>query len=278
MNKIGIIGFGIVGRALQHGFAQDAEFKIYDLNPKLSQNTLQEVCEDSEFIFICVPTPRNKDGSCDISIVEDTIDRCMEYVACTDKILIIKSTIVPGTTSKMIEKYPDCNIICNPEFLTERSYKLDFINTSRIILGGDVKLCERVALMYRDRFIMTPILIVDPTTAEMIKYTANAFFSTKLSFFNEIYDMCRAMNIKYERVMRGVLMDGRIGNSHYSVPGHDGKRGFGGKCFPKDLTALITLAYELDIEPLIMLSAWNKNLRVRGVKNEKVSKTNKTES
>lgn len=258
---IGIIGFGIVGKAIQHGFAQKADFRIYDVDSQISENTLKEVAEDSDFIFVCVPTPMKiKTGEADISIVDSTIKKIYKY---TTGIIIIKSTIPPGTTKYLQDKYPAIKIVYNPEFLTARSYRLDFINACRIIIGGGYEDREKVADLYRLRFSHTPIYLTDSTTAEMVKYTSNCFFCVKLSFFNEIYDICEKLDIDYNDVIKMTLSDGRIGNSHYEIPGHDGLRGFGGLCFPKDINALIYKSKELGVNPIVMNSAWKKNLKIR---------------
>ena len=266
MNKptIGICGLGYVGSAILHGFGLIADIRVYDINPILSQNTLQEVCQESEFIFISVPTPMIEEtGEADISIVNEIVDKCLKYVAYTDKILIIKSTIPPLTTESLKTKYQDLNIIHNPEFLTARNSKLDFINSSRIILGGDRELTNRVEQLYRKRFVATPILHMDATTAEMVKYTSNCFFTVKLSYLNEIYQMCEKLGVEYEDVIKGVLLDQRIGNSHYEVPGHDGLKGWGGICFTKDLPAMIYKSKELGIESTVMEATLKKNKEVR---------------
>ena len=260
---IGIIGFGVVGKALQAGFYLDADFRVYDINPKLSLNTLEEVARDSNYIFITVPTPMNKDGSCNISIVEDIIKKLSNTIRFKDTILIIKSTVPPGTTSKLIKRYKGTNIIFNPEFLTARSARLDFINEARIILGGDELITKEVEKLYRLRFPHTPIIHTDSTTAEMVKYMANCFFATKVSLFNEYYDICNALGVNFDEAMNYMMMDGRIGNSHTSVPGHDGKRGFGGTCFPKDINALIFKSKELGIDPKVLEAAWKKNIEIR---------------
>jgi len=262
-STIGIIGFGFVGRSIVHGFAQLADFRIYDINPVISEHNLEEVCVDSDFVFVCVPTPMNEDGSCDTSIVKRVVDHCSMFLTNTSKILIIKSTIPPGTTNYLKKKYPKVRIVFNPEFLTARSAKLDFINSARIILGGDSSDLGPLVNLYRLKFPATKIFWTDPTTAEMVKYTANCFFSTKVMFFNEIYQICQKLDINYEDVKDMVLADGRIGNSHIDVPGHDGDFGVGGTCFPKDLNALIKTAEELDIDPLLMIATWKKNLEVR---------------
>jgi len=261
---IGIIGFGIVGRAVQFGMSPIADFRIYDIDSKSCQNTFEEVCKDSEYIYICVPTPMDAEtGESDYSIVNDTIKKCSEYVRNTKKLLIIKSTVVPGTTNKLIEKYPDVRIIVNPEFLRENSYRLDFINTSRIIIGGESDNTRRLMLLYRKRFPPDIIMCTDATTAETIKCFSNCFLASKVSLCNEFYDICESLGIDYNKVMHGVIRDGRIGNSHTTVPGHDGDRGFGGLCFPKDLCATIKMAEENGVDPIIMKSVWEKNLKVR---------------
>lgn len=261
---IGIIGFGVVGKAIQHGFSEVADFRIYDKNPLISENSLKDTVTDSDFIFICVPTPMDREtGKCDTSIVEEVIYSCIPYARFKKKIIIIKSTIPPGTTKKLIQELRELRIVFNPEFLTERLAKLDFINTSRIILGGKLMDVELVEELYRLRFPHTPIYKTTPTTAEMVKYTCNTFFCTKLSFFNEIYDICKETGVDYDEMIEMVLLDGRIGNSHYSIPGHDGNRGFGGLCFPKDINALIAKAKGLDIDPIVMEAVWEKNLRIR---------------
>jgi len=263
-NKIiGIIGFGIVGRAIQAGFYLHADFRIYDKNPINSINDLETVCRDSEFIFICVPTPMKKNGEADTSIVEEVIQSCIDYVKNTDTILIIKSTIPPGTTKMLQERHPDIHLVFCPEFLTARNARLDFINNARIILGGDKRDTIRVEELFKTRFPHTPIVHTDSTTAEMVKYTANCFFSVKVSYFNEIYQICKKLGLNYEDVRNMTLMDGRIGNSHTDVPGHDKDFGFGGTCFPKDLNALICKSKEIEIKPSVMIGAWLKNLEVR---------------
>jgi nucleotide sugar dehydrogenase len=262
---IGVIGFGFVGQAIVHGFGLVADIRIYDINPVLCQNTLEDLCESSEFIFISVPTPMIEEtGEADTSIVEETIQQCLDYIDRERTIFIIKSTIPPGTVDMLINRYNDeINIIHNPEFLTARNSKLDFINSSRIILGGNREITNRVEKLYRKRFIHTPILHVDSTTAEMIKYTSNCFFTTKLSFLNEIYQMCEKLGVDYNEMIKGVLLDQRIGNSHYEVPGHDKKLGWGGPCFSKDLPAFIYSAKELGVEPTVMKATLKKNKEVR---------------
>ena len=156
------------------------------------------------------------------------------------------------------------NFVFNPEFLTERKARLDFINTSRIVLGSNNPLAnDTVEKLYRIRFPYTRIIKTDFATAQLIKYMANCFFATKVSFMNEMYQVCKAIDGDWDTAVEGFITDGRIGNSHIDVPGHDGDFGFGGKCFPKDLNAMIKKAESLGVTPNVMKGAWEKNKEVR---------------
>jgi len=265
MYNIGIIGNGFVGSAIVSGFELHANIKIYDIDPKKSIHSFAEVVNDSEFIFVSVPTPMRKKmgGSMDIRVLCSVFDEISETNQRGDNIFIIKSTVVPGTMERLIEKYPKLNIIHSPEFLTERAARLDFINASRVVLGGDEKLTNRIKALFRERFPHTKIIETDVTTAQFIKYMANCFFATKVSFINEMNQAAKKLNVNWDDTLNGFISDGRIGNSHLDVPGHDGKLGFGGKCFPKDLNAFISLFASIGVNPEIMKAVWKKNLEVR---------------
>lgn len=265
--SLGIVGFGIVGQALAYGFSQQEiadkyTIKYYD---KYKDSTpLDKVVKESEFIFICLPTPMKEDESgIDISIFEDTISQITHYTNGTDKIIIIKSTIVPGTTVAFEKKYPKSNFCFNPEFLTEANYLDDFVNADRTIVGANNDLISRrVIALFRQRFPHQKIFQTDTTTAEMIKYMANAFLSTKVIFANEMFGICQALGIKYEEVKAMVAADRRIGPSHMDVTT---AKGFGGKCLPKDMVALIGRAKELKVDPKLLETVWDINKKVRKV-------------
>lgn len=264
---IGIIGFGIVGQALAFGFSQKdiaSKYKIQYFDKYKDSPPLEKVIKDSEFIFICLPTPMKQDESgIDLSIVEDMLAQITKFTNNTDKIIIIKSTIVPGTTKKYESKYPKSNFAFNPEFLTEANYLADFINADRTIVGSNTDLTSRrVIALFRQRFPSQKIFQTDTTTAEMVKYMANAFLSTKVMFANEVFDICSALGIKYEEVKSMVAADRRIGNSHLDVTT---ARGFGGKCFPKDIVALIGRARDLKVEPKLLETVWFLNKKKRKV-------------
>ena len=261
--KIGIIGNGFVGSAIVHGFSLHADIKVYDKNPNISTHSIEEGINSSRFIFVSVPTPMSRTGDIDTRILHSVFNQIFELNRKSDNVFIVKSTAIPGTMEALIKKYPTLNIIHSPEFLTERSARLDFINASRIILGGEEALLNKVETLYRARFPYVEIIKTDVTTAQFIKYMANCFFATKVSFMNEMKQASSALNVNWECAMHGFVSDGRIGNSHLDVPGHDGLLGFGGKCFPKDLNAFISLFEDLGIDPKIMKAVWEKNLEVR---------------
>ena len=265
--KIGIIGRGFVGGAVQFGFSAntgcDAEVKVYDKDPNRSLNTLDEVVNESDFIFLSVPTPANPDGSVNLDIVDEALSSVNEVIK-KDNIILLRSTMTPGSTAKFQKKYPQLKLVFNPEFLTERSAKFDFINQSRYVLGGDPQHTAKVAEMYRWRFGKSiSVIETNTATAELIKYMNNCFFATKVSFMNEMRLISDACNADWELAVEGFIRDGRIGHSHLNVPGHDGKFGFGGSCFPKDIQAMIDFGESFGLAMNTLKGAWATNLEVR---------------
>ena len=265
--KIGIVGNGFVGSSVAFGFSPqtgcEADIKIYDKDSSKSTHSLESTLT-SDFIFVSVPTPSNPDGSINLDIVYNVFEEMDKLNHRTNNVFLLRSTVTPGTTRKLQRKFRNLNIVFNPEFLTERSAKLDFINQSRFILGGLKKNVNKVEKLYKLRFgESTPTIKTNYETAEMIKYMNNCFFATKVSFLNEMYQIAEKCGANWEEAVEGFVRDGRIGHSHMSVPGPDGKFGFGGSCFPKDIQAMINFAESLDVYPEVLLGAWNKNLEVR---------------
>jgi len=273
MYRIGIVGRGFVGSAVEFGFSDKTEYVLFinDKDESKSVNSLEDVVSYSDFIFLSVPTPSNEDGSVNLNYVEDALQEIsfltsdIEQGAFSlDNIILIRSTIPPGTTRKLQQKYQNLNLVFNPEFLTERSANFDFINQTRFILGGDKKHTNKVADLYRWRFGETiPVIETSYQTAELIKYMNNCFFATKVSFLNEmrqVSDLCEA---DWNMAVEGFIRDGRIGHSHMNVPGPDGKFGFGGKCFPKDVSAMIDFGNKLGLDMHTLSGVWNTNCEVR---------------
>ena len=271
MKKIGIIGKGFVGSAVAHGFSEatgyEAEIKIFDKDPLRATHSLEELVNSSEIVFISVPTPSNKDGSINLDILSGCLSEINQIASQSDNfsaIYLIRSTVVPGTTRMFQEEFPKLKLVFNPEFLTERSANFDFISQSRFILGGADENTKVVGDLYRDRFgDSVSIIVTDYESAELTKYVCNTFFATKVSFLNEMYILSEKVNANWDDVVEGLVSDGRVGNSHSQVPGPDGKLGFGGSCFPKDVQALIQFAESLDIELSVIKGAWKTNIKVR---------------
>ena len=269
--KIGIIGQGYVGTAVRTVFQKHYNIETFDIKQECSCDTLQELVTNSEVIFICVPTPMNKDGSCNTDIVEDVISDINDAVRIdrlnhnpkTDKIVVIKSTVPPGTTDRLNKENDNVTVIFNPEFLTEANFIDDFKNQNRIIIGGKRPATTKLRQIYSLVFPNIPIIKTGSTTAEMVKYFTNTFLATKVSFANEMNLICDKLGIDYDKVVEYSIYDERLGKSHWAVPGPDGHYGFGGSCFPKDINALIKVAEKMDIPPNILSAAWDTNTLVR---------------
>tara|TARA_B100000900_G_C20595778_1_gene723328 strand:+ start:351 stop:1211 length:861 start_codon:yes stop_codon:yes gene_type:complete len=267
--KIGVIGAGFVGSSVRFGFSPqtncDAEVLVNDKKEELSTHSLLEIIEKCSIIFISVPTPSNPDGSVNTDIINNLFEDILEIEGHEKPIFLLRSTVVPGTCQSFSEKFPALKLVFNPEFLTERSAKLDFINQSRYILGSNHdEYIEPVANLYKQRFGSTiSIIRTNFETAELIKYMNNCFFATKVSFMNEMYMIAEKSGADWDMAVEGFVRDGRIGHSHLAVPGHDGKFGFGGSCFPKDMRAIIAYAESIGIDLKTLSGAWETNLEVR---------------
>ena len=269
MINIGIIGFGFVGSSVAYGFSpqtgfDQAKLRIFDKNPAKSTHSLNEVLQESDFIFLSVPTPSNVDGSINLSILEGALEQINAQGTKEGCVVLVRSTVIPGTTRSFQEKYSNITLVFNPEFLTERSAKFDFINQARFILGGEPEDTKKVAGLFSTRFgSSTPTIQTNFETAEFIKYMNNCYFATKVSFMNEMKLIADQSGVDWATAVDGFVRDGRVGHSHLAVPGPDGKWGFGGSCFPKDIQALMSHARSIGGEPSVLDGAWKTNLNVR---------------
>jgi len=254
---IGIIGNGFVGESQAFAFSPTNEIRIYDVDPLKSTHSKEETHE-SDFIFVCVPTPMDMGGKQDLSYIERVFEDAKE-----GPIYIIKSTVLPGTTEMLQKQYPHLKIIFSPEFLTERTAKLDMLTQARVIFGGNLELTNRVEELFRGRFMNRHFIHTDSKTAEFIKYMNNTFFATKVSLMNEYHRLSQLVGVNWDDALYGFASDGRVGDSHLHVPGPDGKVGFGGTCFPKDINALMNMAKDVGVNMNVLEAAWKTNLEVR---------------
>jgi len=265
MNTVGIIGYGFVGEATAKGFASNNENKVFWFDKfKESPNTLDEVVTNSEFIFICLPTPMFRDYSGqDISIVEGVMEEIAPKLKGTDKVVIVKSTVLPGTTQKFQDKYPEINFAMNPEFLTQAKANEDFLKPARTVIGGrNEEVRKRVMSLYESILKDQKYFLVGLTEAEMIKYMSNIMLASKVLLANEFYLLSESIGANYKEIYKAVEADPRIG-SHLNVPGPDGDLGFGGACFPKDTLGLLSFAKQKEVDMSAINGIWEKNLKIR---------------
>ena len=267
--NIGVIGMGFVGGNTAKVFGEKHEIFPYDKFKSLynSGERLKKLAEESEVVFLCVPTPMKKSGEIDYSPIYNSLDLlkevCEEVERNPEKILVvIRSTAVSGTSDLLALRYP-FHFAFNPEFLREKHAYEDMRNADRIVIGvEDEDSKEKMLNVYKPIFPDAVYIITNRKTAEMIKYAANVFLASQIGIANEIYQICKVLGIDYGEVKNAVLQDKRIGRN-IDVPGPDGDIGFGGKCFPKDLNALIYLAREHMYRPYLLEEVWRLNERLR---------------
>ena len=210
--KIGIVGQGYVGTAIKVGFESYYDLETYDkFDESKTTCDLKGLVEICDVIFVCVPTPMKKDGSCDTSIVEAIVKDINDMVVSRNvsgRIVAIKSTIPPGTTNKLNKECKNIPVIFNPEFLTEANFIEDFKNQNRIIIGGPRPATTKVKRVFAKAFPKVPIIKTGSTTAEMVKYLTNCFLAMKVSFANEMNSVCGKLGIDYDKVIEyeGVML------------------------------------------------------------------------
>lgn len=283
--SIAVIGQGFVGGSITTVFSERGfDVYTYDKAGKVSDGSLGnassihdlvDLCESleafSKIYFICLPTPMYEDGEADLSIVDGVLNELAKIPG--ERIAVVKSTVPPGSTERWNSKFEKSGlrVVFNPEFLTEANALDDMRSQNRIILGGPRPWINAVKQVFQTAFPKVPLIKTSSTTAEMVKYVTNCFLATKVSFANEMSQICEALdkeglNIDYDKVIEYSKYDQRLGNSHWSVPGPDGDRGYGGHCFPKDINALIKVSKDLGINPTILQASWDKNKEVRSDK------------
>lgn len=246
--RIGIIGIGMVGTALKRYFEkQDCQLFLYDKYKKVG--SIEEV-NKADFVYIAVPTPTTEKG-CDINALIEVLSGLKG-----EKVIIIKSTIIPGTTAKLQERYRQHKILFSPEFLTAETPDKDMEHPDRQIVGyteGNQEMAWKVI----DQLPDAPIRRIMPAyVAEFVKYASNTYLAMKVAKNNELYDIFTKFggtDDQFERLTEGLGSDKRIGHSHLKI-WHDNMRGYDGSCLPKDTKAFIKFAEDLGVETPITSS------------------------
>jgi UDPglucose 6-dehydrogenase len=256
---IGVIGIGVVGHAVYQGFKQ-AKMQVFAYDKyKPEFNELSKMFS-ARVIFVCVPTP-TVNGRQDLTALEDTFQMLSDIGF--KGVICVKSTVLPGTTQKLSAKYDLVKVVHNPEFLTAAKPFEDFMNQPAVVLGGHPNYTLDVANAYRRAGFTNIVELPEARASELVKYMHNLFLSVKVSFLNEFYDACESMKVDYELVRHVTTIFGGIGHGHTMVPGPDGKRGFGGMCFPKDTEAFSTFAKDRGVKMDVLEAAIIGNKRRR---------------
>ncbi|MEV0082425.1 UDP-glucose/GDP-mannose dehydrogenase family protein [Saccharopolyspora sp. NPDC050642] len=213
---------------------------------------------EAEVVFLCVPTPMGAGGKADLAVVEAVAHEVRELLPA-GCVLVTKSTVPVGTSARLRELVgrEDVAVVSNPEFLREGSAVHDFLNPDRIVVGSDTQdAAERVAALYAR--LGAPTVLTDAASAEMVKYAANCFLATKLSYVNAIAELCERLGADISDVTEGMGYDRRIGQS-FLQPGP----GWGGSCLPKDTAALLQVAEAVDFEFPLLQATISSNTRQR---------------
>ena len=267
--KLGIVGHGFVGTAVDHGFTKNVQKFIVD--PKHnSTNTIEDlIAFRPDATFVAVPTPQLESGECNTEILETVMQQLNNS---KDALVIVKSTVPGYKLEKIKEECTNLRIVYNPEFLTEKNYIEDFRNPSMHVFGGSDTETLKVEDIYHkhSQCEPCPVFRTDLVTASMVKYCINSFLATKVTFMNEMYDVLKAARgADWQTFTKIIAHDPRMGNTHLKVPGNDGQRGYAGSCFPKDTNALAWFAREILNTPFTQLET---SIEI----NEKLRKTNQS--
>lgn len=243
--KISIFGKGFVGGTVYEGL-KIIGHKVFFFDPKYeNSNSLSEVCsKDIDIVFICVPTNPKENGECDISIVENVLETLRKYNY--PGIIAIKSTVIPGTTEKLIKKYENEKICHVPEFLRERCAISDFLDNMDILVVGSKKreIAEKIFDVHK--FLPKDYVWTSPTEAELIKYFNNVYNALRITFANGFYEVCKKLGADYQKIYQAVIKRNTI-SGHY-LRCSENIRGFDGYCLPKDSRAFSEFVKRLDLE------------------------------
>jgi UDPglucose 6-dehydrogenase len=293
---VGVVGQGFVGNAVATAFTDVCECTVETYDKYIAERSTTDIAglaERCDIVFVCVPTPSDRNNRCSVKIVTDVVTELYDCISTNPQLhrchtIVIKSTVPPRTTVALLlelhAKAPHVTLVFNPEFLNARSAYVDFVRQDHVVLGvaqlhpsyklptPNVDLLVELYTELTSSWNDPNIIITSAENAEIVKYVRNCFFATKVSFFNEVKQLCDAMDVNYDDMIHIVRQDDRVGFEHTRVPGPspgagscDGQLmpGFGGMCLPKDLQEFIGFMHDFNVEPTVMEAAWQKNLEVR---------------
>lgn len=272
MITVGVWGCGVVGSNTARMFKElgykSVEVLEYDKYKEGSWSTETEIVEKSHFIFLCLPSPMNDyTGEVDLSYIEDALSKISESSNCnlSRQIIVLRSTVVPGTCDSFAEKYPNLEIAFMPEFLVESNPWANVINPQKVVFGAETTLVfESLSVLLKSVYPSNTVRFIrmSRAEAEMYKYACNTLLALNVAAANELYLICQHTGINYQNIQRWFKLDPRLG-THTKVPGPDGDLGFGGKCLVKDLNAICHFAEKNGVFPIVLKSSLQLNKAVR---------------
>jgi UDPglucose 6-dehydrogenase len=240
--RIGIIGKGTVGGAVYQGLSDlGHDMSFYD--PRYPDSRMSHVLY-SDLVFLCVPTDSTSAGDCDVSIVESVCDELamLEYQG----LVCIKSTVIPGTTDRMIDRYTNLNICCVPEFLRAKTALVDFTDQHDVLVIGARQAGHFELVKNSHGHYPQSVVCVAPAAAEMTKYFHNVHNALEVTFANVIFSLCRQLGVDYQEVYAAITKRSNINGSYLRAGDQWG--GFGGHCLPKDTRALENLQQQMGFD------------------------------
>lgn len=269
---IGIIGNGFVGKATNLFQCDNIKVSIYDVDESKCVPkgiTLKEMVRECETVFICVPTPMKESGECHTKIVEDCIKNVRDCISSSKScpFIVVRSTVPPGFCERN-------DVFHMPEFLTEKNWEQDFVNNRFWVVGANkndpdrlVAFIDYVSELFNlakaaGKVKSNDVVVMESGYSELLKYTRNTYLAVKLSFCNEIYEYCNKLGLEYQTLCDLLPIDRRITRDHTQVPGHDGKKGYGGTCLPKDIASLAFEMRKEGMEPYMLEASIKRNTTV----------------
>ena len=263
--KIGIIGYGFVGQAVAAAHRPVDDVIYRDVKDKRSAKMEQFV--DCHGVYLCLPSPQSPDGSCDTSALISVLNNLRDIGYA--KTIIGKTTAPPSVYGELSKLHP--GLVHCPEFLTQANHVDDYRNSKFFVIGGEKRFFERAREIIKRGVALEDgdFLYTDIKSAALFKYMMNCYLAMKVTFMNEFYDLARAHQIDWRKIKELAIFDPRIGHTHMDVPGPDGQFGWGGACFPKDVSAMIKEAElsGLDFDLIKLVDKLNREHRLKHVSN-----------
>lgn len=258
--KVGIIGLGFVGSAMYKSFVLKG-VDVYGWDKyKESEHTLEQVL-DTDYLYLCLPTPFDDEiNAYNYNALHETLSILTKEKF--DGIVVVKSTVTPGTIDSFIDEYDELLIVHNPEFLTARTAFEDFHNQKHVVIGTHINV-DKLVRFYNDYYPDAHVSLCRPLESESMKIFANSFYAMKVQIFTEFYSLCQKNGTDFDLIVGMIEKNGWLNPMHTRIPGPDGNISYGGACFPKDTNALYNYMKELDSPSEVLKATINERNEMR---------------